>query len=229
MILRLLTGRGAFAAIASDPSTVWNFSTLAPTGLVCSKRIMGNDHDVLALLTPEQRSVLVGLQLLSHGATASLSPIAGRGGEGAQVSPAGEGHPPHDRIIEQLRRPGADRDAIMADAADELDAWKRRPLAPPPVVESLDDIKDRITECHGWSTADVSRAMRCTESLVKVARVERGCDPTWGHPLPAPLPVEPRARAAALVDLGLPYRQVQALCGVPITTIYREKAKRAAA
>lgn len=179
--------------------------------------------NVVIDLSFEHRQVLVALQLLSHGATASLSPIAGRGGESEQVGPNGEGKPPHERYAQALREPGADVDAVMEEARAELAAWKRRPLAAPAEVETLDDLKARIVQCGGWDAREVALAMRCTESLVRVSRVEASCDPEWGKPLDQPLPTDPRERAAALVDLGLPYRQVEALCGIPITTIFRTR------
>lgn len=193
---------------------------------LASARAMGVD-EVLRTLSTEHRQVLVGLQLLSHGATASLSPVAGRGGGSDQVLPSGELCPPHERYLAALRKPGADVEAIMNDARDELDAWKRRPHVAPVVIESLTELKARIVECAGWPASDVAIAMRCTDSLVKVARVEAGCEPEHGEQLDEPLPTEPRERARVLVDLGLSYRQVEALCGVPITTIFRAR-KRAA-
>lgn len=180
-----------------------------------------------ARLTFEQRQVLVALQLLSHGATASLSPIAGRGGERDLVGPTGEGAPPHERYVALLNKPGADVDAIMDEARDELEAWKRRPLTAPTAVETLDDLKARIVECHGWEAHDVALAMRCTDALVRVARVEAGCEPEYGAQLAEALPNDPRARALALVDLGMSYRQAEAICGVSIATISRHRGAAA--
>lgn len=176
----------------------------------------------LESLGPEDRQVLLGLQLLSHGATASLSPVAGRGGRD-HLMPTGELRPPHERYVAMLARPGADVASIMAEARAELDTWKRRPAMPRVEVESLDDLKARIVHCEGWEARDVAIAMRCTESLVRVARVEAGRDADFGREPAQPLPVEPRARALALVDLGMSYRQAEAICGVSIATISRKR------
>lgn len=178
-------------------------------------------------LSLEHRQVLFALQLLSHGATASLSPLAGRGGESDQVGPTGEGRPPHERYLALLRRPGANVEAIMAEARAELEAWKRRPLTAPTAVETLDDLKVRIVECNGWEVRDVAVAMRCTDALVRVARVEAGCEPEYGEQLDEPLPTDPRARALALVDLGMSYRQAEAICGISIATISRHRGRAA--
>jgi hypothetical protein len=182
---------------------------------------MGAASTATPRLSFDQRQILIGLELLSHGSTASLSPLAGRGGETAQVLPTGESAPPHLRYVDALRVPGADVESIMAEASAELDAWKRRPLTAPTAVETLDDLKGRIVECAGWAPAQVALAMRCTESLVRVARVEGGLDPEYGDPLSEPLPVDARERARALVELGLSYRQAEAISGVPATTIWR--------
>lgn len=178
-------------------------------------------------LSFDDRQILLALQLLSHGGTASLSPVAGRGGESQHIGPSGERLPPHERYLKLLRRPGANVAAIMSEARAELDAWKRRPLTAPTAVESLDDLKCRIVECSGWGVRDVALAMRCTDALVRVARVEAGRDPAWGEPLDEPLPTDPRARALALVDLGMSYRQAEAICGVSIATISRHRGRAA--
>jgi hypothetical protein len=175
---------------------------------------------IIASLSSEHRQTILGLQLLSHGATANLSPMSGRGGDNDAALPAGELRPPHERYLELLARPGADVEAIMERARQELEDWKRRPLVPIR-TETLEELKVRIVECDGWETRDVALAMRCTESLVRIARVEADRDPKWGRKLEAPLPEEPRERARVLVGLGFTYRQVEALCGVPITTIWR--------
>jgi hypothetical protein len=173
------------------------------------------------------RDVLIRLSLLSHGSTQNFSATAGRGG-GEQILPAGEGHPPQDRFITMLQSPEPDLATILAEAEATLDGWRRRPLAPAASVESLDDLKARIVSVGvGWPTRDVSLSMRCTESLVRVARVEASRDPTTGEQLDEPLPSDPRQLAAALLELGMSYRQAEAICGVPIATLSRQQRRAA--
>jgi hypothetical protein len=175
----------------------------------------------------EARALLLRMALISYG---SVSRFGGRrGGEPEHVGPPGENAPMADLWAERFSRvEHADELAMLVRVAThEFDSYVRRQLAPD-TTESLEELCARIVS-DGWgvSTDDCARAMRCTPTLVRRARLAALRHPESGYPLPE-RESDPMAWARALDDAGLSLRQVEELTGVPKSTLHDRRFRRAA-
>lgn len=162
----------------------------------------------------EQRTLLVRMTLLSYGGVAVFGR---RGGEVERVGPSGELRP----MAERWRvRFAVDTSADALDEARaELDAWIRRPLAPG-TTETLEELCERIV-VDGWAIGaeECARAMRCTPTLVRRARLAALRHPETGYALPE-RNGDAMAWARMLDVAGLTVRAIEALTGVPKSTLH---------
>ena len=159
------------------------------------------------------------MALISYGGVSAAGFV--RGGEPDRIGPTGEGAPLHDAWGERFDAAGDDDlPALLAQARADLDAWIRRPFAPD-TTETWEELAARIV-ADGWSVSanDCAIAMRCTTTMVRRARLAAGKTPDYGYPLPEGDP-DRVTWARALNDAGLSFRQVQALTGVPKSTLHR--------
>lgn len=167
----------------------------------------------------EARDLLVRMALLSYGDVQRLG--GRRGGESDRIGPTGDSSPLHERWGATFDASSdADLPALLAQARAELDAWLRRPFAPD-TTETWEELAARIV-ADGWSVpaSDCAIAMRCTTTMVRRARLAAGRTPDYGYPLPEGDP-DRVAWARALNDAGVSFRQVQAMTGVPKSTLHR--------
>jgi hypothetical protein len=175
---------------------------------------------VRAVLDDAARTLLLRMSLVSYGSVQSLGAHS-RSAAGQEVMPPGEPEPMHDRwsmVFEREHDPDRLRD-LIGEGQSELDAWLRRPLAPD-TTETLEELCARIvTDGWGVTADDCSRAMRCTPTLVRRARLAANRHPESGYHLPVRT-VDPWRWAYQLDAVGLSVRQISALTGVPKSTLH---------
>jgi len=164
------------------------------------------------------------MALVSYGGVQRLGGVRG---EAATIGPPGEGRPMHEEWSAIFASAANDEMArvLTDEARAELDAWLRRPLAPD-TTETWEELAARIVG-DGWGvTADeCARAMRCTPTMVRRARLSEMRHPDTGYHLPAAH--DPITWAIELDRLGLTLRQIESLTGVPKSTLHRwSKARR---
>lgn len=168
----------------------------------------------------QAETLLVRMALVSYGATMNYqtytSHVAAR-----DNPPCGEAIPMHDRWHMAFEKAHDDdhlRDLVAAGQR-ELDGWLRRPFASD-ATESLEDLCARIVG-DGWgiSADECARAMRCTSTLVRRARLGAGRHPESGYHLPGPS--KDRMLWALQLDAaGLTLRQIETVTGVPKSTLH---------
>lgn len=173
----------------------------------------------MGLVHTQAANLLARMSLISYGAVQAYNTKT-RASRGAG-KPNGDAHPMADEwaaLFAAARDEDHLRDLVSAGQA-ALDAWIRRPLAAD-VAENLEDLCSRIVG-DGWgvSADECSRAMRCTPTLVRRARLEASRHPETGYHLPARLP-DAMAWARSLEDAGLSLRQIEALTGLPKSTLH---------
>lgn len=169
-----------------------------------------------AITDPE--TLLTRMALISYGATQAL----GRSGKAAerQLYPPGEAAPMHDRWSRILQSASeAELPALMEEANAELQSWIRRPLVSN-AAETLEELCARIVQ-DGWAIGaeECARAMRCTPTLVRRARLAAERHPETGYSLP-PRQQDPMTWAFKLDAVGLSVRQIATLTGLPKSTIH---------
>jgi hypothetical protein len=174
---------------------------------------------VRVVLNADAEAVLIRMALISYGAVQSYRTRT-QGGEG-DGKPSGEAMPLHDTwalIFDGARDEDHMAELVVAARA-ELDGWIRRPMAPG-TTETLEELSGRIV-ADGWgiSADECSRAMRCTTTLVRRARLGAGRHPENGYSLPS-RSRNPMTWAFKLDAAGLSLRQIEALTGVPKSTLH---------
>jgi hypothetical protein len=172
------------------------------------------------IVDTESATLLLRMELVSYGTVAQFGPRARSANR--QLRPPGSSTPMADYwrpVLEAERDPVRLRD-LRAEAQADLDSWLRRPLAPD-TTETLEELCARIVR-DGWGVTadDCSRAMRCTTSLVRRARLSAMRHPETGHHLPVRT-ADPWRWAHHLDAVGLSVRQIAALTGVPKSTLHR--------
>lgn len=174
----------------------------------------------------EQRALLVRMALVSYGGVQRLG--GRRGGEPGRIGPPGEAHPMHERWFAIFAGAvGVSHARTLTDQARaEFDAYVRRPLVPD-TTETWEELAERIVS-DGWgiTAGECARAMRCTPSMVRRARLGQLRHPDTGYSLPTES--DPVAWARKLDEAGLTLRQIEALTGVPKSTLHDRKGGRAA-
>lgn len=182
-----------------------------------------------ALLNAEAEQVLIRMALISYGAVTSYQTRTSHGrADGGR--PFGEARPLHDywAAVFEATAP-EDMFAAVEAATVELENWIRRPFAPV-ASETLEELCARIVG-DGWgvSADDCARAMRCTPTLVRRARLGALRHPETGYRLPE-RQRDPMAWAIQLDRVGLSLRQIEAATGVPKSTLhdYLSRPRRAA-
>ena len=159
------------------------------------------------------------MALVSYGAVQAYRTRTSGGTSDAR--PLGEARPMHDRwaIIFANARTEDELAALLEAGQAELDGWIRRPFAPD-TTETLEDLCARIVG-DGWgvSADECSRAMRCTPTLVRRARLAALRHPETGYSLPSKSR-HPMTWAHKLDAAGLTLRQIEALTGVPKSTLH---------
>jgi hypothetical protein len=165
------------------------------------------------------RTILARMELLSYG---TVSRMGGRRGAESPGAPAGEAHPLHDEWRERFASAPDDETlrAYVQQAEAALDAALRRRFVPE-ATETLDELCARIVG-DGWGidADECARAMRCTPSLVRRARLDAGRHPDTGAALPEARP-DRIAWARELDAAGLSIRQIAAMVDMPQTSLYR--------
>lgn len=117
---------------------------------------------------------------------------------------------------------GADTPEALAElteaAQHEFDHTTRRLLAPD-TTETWEELAARIV-ADGWGiTADeCARAMRCTPTMVRRARLSEMRHPDTGYALPAKM--DAVAWARALDAAGLSVREIATVTGVAKSTLH---------
>lgn len=166
-----------------------------------------------------RRDLLARMSLISYG---SVQRFGGRRGvEPERIGPSGEGEPMAELWAFEFDRARTDEDLfwLLEEAEDDLNSWTRRQLAPD-TTETLEELCDRIVS-DGWGVTanECAMAMRCTPTLVRRARLGANRNPESGHALPEPQ-ADRMAWARALDKVGLSYRQIEALTGLPKSTLH---------
>jgi hypothetical protein len=159
--------------------------------------------------------LLIGFALLQYGSV-RVYESPRHESDGASLPP-GELHPPIEHWAELLPacRTIEEVLAVMALARSELEAWRRRPEAPPE-GESLGEFKHRILSYEGWEPKDVALACRCTPTLVRRTRAEHERNPDDGREEGS------LQHARGLLAKGMSLRQVAILTGIPKSTLHRQ-------
>jgi hypothetical protein len=173
----------------------------------------------------QTRELILRMSLLSYGATMRYGDR--RGGDSEHVGPPGEPLP----MAEQWARmfdAAPNRETLrqwLEAARAEFDAYIRRPLAPD-TVETLEELCERIVR-DGWgiTAEECALAMRCTPTLARRARLEALRNPETGYPLPERT-ADPHAWLIALDRAGLSVRQIEALTGVPKSSVHDRLLRR---
>jgi hypothetical protein len=166
------------------------------------------------------RPLLMRMALVSYGSVAALE--RRRGGDAERIGPPGESSPMHEVWADALHatRTAGEAQAVLDQARAEFNGYMRRQLAPD-TTETWEELASRIVS-DGWGVTaeECSRAMRCTPSLVRRARLAEMRHPESGYPLPARAR-DPMAWARKLEREGLSLRQIEAITGVPKSTLHR--------
>lgn len=179
------------------------------------------DH---AAILRAARLVLARMELLSYG---TVSRLDGRRSAESPGAPNGDARPMHDlwrRLFAETR--DAEEARIVLERANEaLDAALRRRFVAQ-ATETLADLCARIV-ADGWgiSANDCAVAMRCTPTLVRRARLDGGRHPETGGHLPEAR-TDPLTWARELDHAGLSLRQIEALTGVPKSSLHRVLSTR---
>lgn len=161
--------------------------------------------------------MLIRMALLSYG---GVQRHGGRRGESGSIGPPGESSPLHHKwavVFVQAADPDMAR-RLTEEAQAELESWVRRPLAPD-TTETWEELAARIVG-DGWGIEadECARAMRCTPTMVRRARLAEMRHPDTGYHLPhAP---DPLSWAIQLDRLGLTLRQIEAITGVAKSTLH---------
>jgi hypothetical protein len=178
------------------------------------------------LLGPAHRTLLARMALLSNG---TVTKLGGRGGgESSRIGPPGDSRPMVDewaalfagaRTADALAR-------LFEEAQAALDHHLRRAFAPD-TTETWEELAARIVR-DGWGVTadDCARAMRCTPSMVRRARLAEMRHPDTGYALPAKM--DAVAWARALDDAGLSVREIATVTGVAKSNVHRWNAGRRA-
>lgn len=119
--------------------------------------------------------VLIQLELISHGTTASYNP---GGGNDDSVYPPGETQPPHITYRCRYQRCCTDirRQAVIQAACDELERIKRTPTKP------AIPFKQRIlTEWEGHGDTYVAQVTNTPRSTIRLWRKQAGLNPLDGR------------------------------------------------
>jgi hypothetical protein len=168
------------------------------------------EHDAQAIITR--------MSLISYGATA---PMGIRRGESGRIFPPGERRPLAEvwAALIDAAPAGRARSVVIEQAHGALMAHIRRSFVAT-VVESYEDLAERIvTDGWGLDAEECARAMLATPTLVRRARLDAHRHPETGYPLPDELP-DRMAWARALYAEGLSLRQIEALTGLPKSTLH---------
>ena len=98
--------------------------------------------------------------------------------------------------------------------------FERKALLANGTTETLEELCARIVQ-DGWAipTDECARAMRCTPTLVRRARLAAERHPETGYSLP-PRQQDPMEWALKLDAVGLSVRQIATLTGLPKSTIH---------
>jgi DNA-binding IclR family transcriptional regulator len=166
----------------------------------------------------DANAVLVRMALISHGAT---MPLGIRRGDSGRIMPPGERRPMHEVWGERIdAAPSAGARAVVVEQAHgALMAYIRRQFVVT-TAESYDELAERIvTDGWGLDADECARAMRCTPTLIKRARLDARRHPDTGYALPDETP-DRMAWARALRADGLSLRDVQTLTGLPKSTLH---------
>jgi hypothetical protein len=173
-------------------------------------------------LAARERTLLFRMSLVSYGGTQHLG---GRGGESGRIGPPGEAQPMADRWALDFDR-ATTRDELSRlyeEARAEFDAWIRKPLAVD-ATETWEELAERIvTDGWGITAGECAMAMRCTPNMVRRARLAELRHPESGYALP--VETDPVSWARKLDDAGLTLRQIEALTGVPKSTVHRDRSR----
>jgi DNA-binding IclR family transcriptional regulator len=144
-----------------------------------------------------------------------------RGGDSGRIMPPGERRPMHEVWGERIdAAPNATARAdVVEQARNALTGYIRRQFVVT-ATESYDDLAERIvTDGWGLDADECARAMRCTPTLVKRARLGAARHPDTGYTLPDELP-DRMAWARELRADGLSLRDVQTLTGLAKSTLH---------
>jgi hypothetical protein len=163
------------------------------------------------------------MALLSYG---QVQRLGGRsGGESARIGPPGEARPLVDEWAAIFATaPTLDALAGMVEEAQAaLDHHLRRALAPD-TTETWEELAARIVR-DGWgvSADECARAMRCTPSMVRRARLAEMRHPDSGYALPAKM--DAVAWTRALDVAGLSVREISTVTGVAKSSVHRWNGK----
>jgi len=180
---------------------------------------MDAEHEAVLVAA---RPILARMELLSYG---TVTRFGGRRGADAPGPPAGDAHPLHEAWARRLREAAdaAEARALLEAATDALEAIVRRRFVVE-ATETLEELCARIVaDGRGFSAEDCAIAMRCTPTLVRRARLEAGRHPDTGGGLPQKV-ADAMAWARELSDAGLSLRQIEAIAGVPKSSLHRALA-----
>lgn len=168
-------------------------------------------------LDAQMRTVLLRLEMLSHGATQAWNPSGGHSGE------------PDDRVVTMVLRHdepphlkwkriyrvtlGADaKEQVVKDAAKELEEWCKRPAAP---AGSKSFVEIMIEDGDGYEPQIVAQRYGVDIAYVRRQRARAGRDTETGRKLaPVDESSDRPAKARELRRRGMSTRQIAFILSV---------------
>lgn len=159
------------------------------------------------------------LHMLSHAPASRMGSIRGSNGAHESSRPPGELHTLAEHYRDCLQRESlsvVQALTFLSEARAELFRALRRPMAEH-TAETLEEYTERIVnDGEGWEPDAVSRALHCTPTFVRRARVSAGRDPETGH---TPPDSDPWETAQTMRAMGRSFRTIAALTGIPRSTL----------
>jgi hypothetical protein len=203
----------------------WNsfeYRCLNCNALTGSIEICGACHEggAYQLLENEFKQILVGLAMLSHGATQNWD-SDGRGGYDA-VSPPGELSPPHLEFKYAWDDAGTLEElaAVVASAREYLETHRRRPEVEVEGETAAERDARMIDEGEGWSAKEVALMFRCAAADVRRARIVASRDPETGRTVETPPGTSPIEAAKMLRERGMSLRAIELATRIPRSTLH---------
>lgn len=170
------------------------------------------------------RTVLLGLELLSHGATQAWNPSGSPSGEPDDRTVTfvlRHEEPPHlawQRIYNRQRH-DTGRETVIDDAAKELNTWTRRSAAQ---IEGKPITQWIIDDGEGWEPAIVAQRFGVDEAFVRRTRMRADRGTEDGKPVQQTSgPVDRPTKARKLRAGGMSTRQIAVILDTHQTQVMR--------
>ena len=165
------------------------------------------EHDFLCLLAR--------LELLPYGPITNYNPSGGHAAPDTKA-PTGDSRPAHDVFRDRWNKAVSTRakEAVIAAAQDELQAWTAAGRRPKQTEESTEDRDKRmIMEGEGWSPKEVALKFNCTPKYVEKTRRSAGVPTDTGKRPVIQKDADMEVEIRSLIDRGLSERQIRMFTG----------------